>query len=140
MNARHGLSKDASFIEFNPTGAVQRMERSIHLNLGTEHAGHRQVLAGERPQIVHADLAGMEAEMQHGIAVEGWNGLWRVARASRRRGQAATQGDLGVPAAQQGVGNVNPGCRVAAIPYRAGRYRSRQGPANGSRRRRPRDW
>ena len=41
----HGLAEDASFVQFDPTGAVQRMEGTASsLNLGTEHAGHGQVL------------------------------------------------------------------------------------------------
>ena len=38
-DARHGLAVDAAFVHFNPTGAVQRMERSVDLKLRIEGAG-----------------------------------------------------------------------------------------------------
>jgi hypothetical protein len=61
--------------------------------------------AGEGPQIVQADLAGAQAEMKHGIGVEGRNGRDAAMRGrNRSRGQAAAEVDLGLPAAQHAVG------------------------------------
>jgi hypothetical protein len=105
----HRLAVDAAFVHLSPSGAVQRMERSVDLKLRIEGASYGQAPAGEQAHIVHADPVRAQAEMEHRVGVDG-----RRVSAARHCVQRAVEGYLGAAATQQAAKNFNSGCRIAA--------------------------